>query len=259
MNNQSVLQETTAYPANKILRFRKSERLMHWALAVPFLVCFFTAMILVFVYNPDPMRPYRNIFSMIHKISGICLIVLPLLALLRSRDDIRIYLYNIKQAWYWTLDDIKWLMLMGVAAINKKIKLPEQGKFNAAEKLNFMTLMATYPLYILTGLIIWLTTGAAIPWLAHILMAAFATPLIMGHMYMAIINPDTRKGLPGMISGIVDRQWAKHHYALWYREHFENDQTISKQSQTVVHKVENSNMYSTETEEAFEPVYTRVK
>lgn len=30
---------------------------------------------------------------------------------------------------------------MGFAAINKNIELPEQGKFNAAEKINFMTLM----------------------------------------------------------------------------------------------------------------------
>ncbi len=41
---------------------------------------------------------------------------------------------------------------------------------------------------------------------------------------MATINPDTRKGLPGMISGHVDRQWAKHHYTRWYRENFENSE-----------------------------------
>lgn len=29
----------------------------------------------------------------------------------RSRGDIRIYFYNIKQAWVWSLEDLKWLSL----------------------------------------------------------------------------------------------------------------------------------------------------
>ncbi len=208
--------------SSKILRFRKSERLVHWALAVPFLVCFGTALVLVFCYNPDPLRPYRVVFSWIHRISGICLIILPMLAIVKSRGDFRIYFYNIRQAWVWSYDDLKWLSLMGLAAVSKKIKLPEQGKFNAAEKLNFMKLMSTYPLYILTGLIIWLTDAAFLSWAIHFFMAVIATPLITGHLYMAMINPESRKGLHGMISGAVDRQWAKHHYGKWYREHFED-------------------------------------
>jgi len=210
----------------KILRFRKSERLVHWALAVPFLVCFVTALVLVFYYNPDPLRPYREVFSWVHRISGVCLILLPMLAIIKCRGDFRIYFYNIRQAWVWSYDDLKWLLLMGLAAVNKKIKLPEQGKFNAAEKLNFMKLMSTYPLYILTGLIIWLTNVAFLSWAIHFIMAVIATPLVIGHLYMAMINPESRKGLHGMISGVVDRQWAKHHYGKWYREHFEDCEPI---------------------------------
>lgn len=205
----------------RILRFRKSERMVHWALAIPFLVCYATALILVIFYNPQPLRPYRDVFSWMHRISGVCLIVLPILAVVRSRGDYKIHFYNIKQAWSWTLSDVKWLLLMGLAAISRKVALPEQGKFNAAEKVNFMMLMTTYPLYILTGVLIWVTYGAFLPWVIHFLMAVLATPLILGHLYMAVINPSSRRGLQGMISGFVDRQWAKHHYRRWYRENFE--------------------------------------
>jgi len=149
-----------------------------------------------------------------------------MLAIIKCRGDFRIYFYNIRQAWVWTLDDFKWLSLMGLAAVNKKIKLPEQGKFNAAEKLNFMKLMSTYPLYILTGLVIWLTDAAFLSWAVHFFMAVIATPLVTGHLYMAMINPESRKGLHGMISGAVDRQWAKHHYGKWYREHFEDGEPL---------------------------------
>lgn len=207
--------------ATRILRFRKSERMVHWALAIPFLVCYATALILVVVYNPHPMRPFRALFSWAHRISGVCLIVFPLIAVTKSRGDYRIHFYNIKQAWLWTLDDLKWLAMMGLAAVSKRIVLPEQGKFNAAEKLNFMMLMTTYPFYILTGLIIWITDGAFLSWIIHFTMAALATPLLVGHLFMAVLNPESKKGLSGMLSGLVDRQWAKHHYRRWYRENFE--------------------------------------
>lgn len=207
--------------SDKILRFRKSERHLHWAIAVPFMICYATALILVFFYNPNPLRPYREIFSVVHRVSGVLLIVWPMLAIIKGRKDIRMYYYNIKQAWIWTFEDIKWLVLMGLASISKRFELPEQGKFNAAEKINFMSLMTTYPLYIITGLFLWITQGALLSWIIHFGMAMTATPLLLGHKFMALVNPGTRAGLPGMINGFVDRQWAKHHYAKWYREHFE--------------------------------------
>jgi formate dehydrogenase subunit gamma len=224
--------------SQKILRFRKSERMVHWAIAIPFMLCFFTALILVVFYNPDPLRPFRNVFSWMHKISGICLFVLPILSIIRSRGDYKIYFYNIRQAWIWTFEDLKWLMMMGLAVISKRFTLPEQGKFNAAEKINFMTLMSTYPLYILTGLLIWLTDGALLSWLIHFAMALIATPLITGHIFMATINPDTRLGLSGMISGFVDRQWAKHHYSRWYQEHFEDNQNFVASNDNTIHPIE---------------------
>jgi len=110
---------------------------------------------------------------------------------------------------------------MGLAAVSKRIVLPEQGKFNAAEKLNFMTLTATYPLYILTGIIIWATNGLLIAWLIHFGMALVATPFVVGHLYMAMVNPSSRVALSGMFSGFVDPEFVKHHHTQWYREHFE--------------------------------------
>jgi formate dehydrogenase gamma subunit len=207
--------------SDEILRFRKSERQLHWAIAIPFMASYATAVILVVVYNPNPARPLRDLVSWAHRISGICLIVLPLWTIVRHRPDLRVYLHNIRHAWTWTWDDVRWLFLMGPSVVNKKIALPDQGKFNAAEKINFMVLVSTYPAYIVTGVLIWLPGVAYLSWLLHFSMAVAATPLMLGHIFMATVNPDTRVGLSGMISGFVDRQWAKHHYRRWYEEHFE--------------------------------------
>ena len=206
---------------SKILRFTRSERMVHWAIAGPFLVCFASAVILFFIYNPNRSRPYRSFFSWLHRASGAALIVLPMVATLMCRGDMRIHWYNVKQAWTWMLDDFKWLALMLVAAVCPEMKLPEQGKFNAAEKINFMVLLVSYPLYVATGLLLWITRVAPLSWLLHVFMAIFATPLLLGHLYMAMISRGGRIGLSGIISGFVDRKWAKHHYRRWYREFHE--------------------------------------
>jgi formate dehydrogenase subunit gamma len=207
---------------DKILRFARSERILHWCLAGPFLFSFATGAILVAIYNPDPSRPFRIVFATLHRASGIALILLPMVAAYHARRDVRLHFYNIRQAWQWMFDDFKWLALMLLAALSDRFHLPEQGKFNAAEKINFMVLMVTYPLYVLTGLLMWLTHLAILSWILHFLMATMAAPLVLGHLYMALINPGSRHGLHGMISGFVDRHWGRHHYRRWYREHHEH-------------------------------------
>jgi formate dehydrogenase subunit gamma len=207
--------------APKILRFRKTERLVHWAIAIPFLTCFTTAAMMVALQGRVDHPVFRASLSWIHRISGLCLIALPFAAVFRSKGDLRIHIYNVRQAWIWTLSDVRWLAVAGAAAVNKKVALPEQGKFNAAEKLNFMVLMGTYPFYIITGLTIWLTHNAFLSWVVHVSIAIMGAPLVLGHIYMAAINPSSRVGLQGMITGLVDRHWARHHYRRWYEEHFE--------------------------------------
>jgi len=210
--------DTEQKAPDTILRFRRSERALHWAIAIPVLICWVTAAVLVLAYNPMPLRPFRGVLSWAHRIGGVGLILLPPLAVIRSHRDVRTHFANIRQAWLWTLSDVRWLVRMLLAALFRGVELPEQGKFNAAEKLNFMLVMTTYPLYVVTGLLMWFTDANWLAWLFHAAMALLATPFILGHVYMATLNRDTRVGIQGMISGYVDRTWAKHHYARWYRE-----------------------------------------
>jgi formate dehydrogenase subunit gamma len=210
----------TSSPDRLILRFRRSERWLHWALAVPFLVCLASAVVLITLYNFSPERPNRDLVSDVHKAGGVALVVLPFLVLLDRPSELKIHFDNVRQAWGWTLKDLKWLVLLAASAVTKRVRLPEQGKFNAGEKLNFMAVMTSYPLFILTGILIWLPGANLLAWIAHITFALGVAPLIIGHVYMALINRTTRKGLSGMVSGYVDREWAREHYREWYRESF---------------------------------------
>ena len=205
---------------DQILRFQPSERSIHWSLAVPFVFCLITGMILLLFFDLSE-SPARNIVSLIHRLAGICFVFLPMFTAVRNHGDYKIHFYNIGQAWRWTIDDVKWLALFGTSLVRRNQPLPDQAKFNAAEKLNFMVVMSTYPIFIVTGLFLLLPRTMYLPWIIHVATAILATPLAIGHMYMALLNPATRAGLSGMLSGFVDRQWAMHHYARWYREKFE--------------------------------------
>ena len=228
--------------SRQILRFRRSERLLHWSIAIPFMVCFATGIILLAFYNLHSQSASRDVYSWLHRISGACLIVFPTFSVVTHWSDFSLHWYNVKEAWVWAIVDLKWLALMGLSVFNRRITLPEQGKFNAAEKLNFLMVMCTVPLYIATGLHLWMPGIKFLSWIVHVGMALVATPLMLGHIYMALINPDTRVGLGGMLSGYVDRQWAKHHYRRWYRETFA-DETEPTTSTETPHSAETRRFY----------------
>ncbi len=206
---------------SQILRFQTGERLLHWALAVPFVLLYASAALLVAFYGEPHPRPFREAFALGHRAFGAMLVVLPPLALLAGAKHWRTHLENMREGWVWEFDDFRWLVLFPKNAMNPKIALPEQGKFNAAEKLNFMMVSTFYPLYVLTGILVWMPGVEFFAYLAHFAMAVLGLPLVGGHIFMATIHPETRVGLSGMFTGWVDRGWAKHHYTRWYREHFE--------------------------------------
>ena len=206
--------------ADRVLRFRRSERLLHWAIAVPFMISIASAVVLVLFYNPAPQRPLRALFSWVHRLSGACFLAVPILVAIKHRKDSGTYWGYVRECWRWRRDDLKWLLLQGPASIGRKAALPEPGKFNAGQKLNFVMVMCTWPLFVVTGALIWFGEVAFVSWLVHFLVAAIALPLVVGHIYMAVVNPGTRKGLSGMITGLVDRRWVEHHHPRWYRETF---------------------------------------
>ena len=187
--------------ATKVYRFQPGERFLHWALALPYVLLYATAATLLITWGEAAPRPIHHAAAWMHRFAGVCLIALPPLGLLIGIRDWQMHLENLRHGWLWDRNDFRWLILFPKAAVDRRVTLPEQGKFNAAEKLNFMVVMATYPLYVITGLLVWLPGVAFYAWLAHVITALLGLPLLAGHIYMATVNPSTRIGLQGMITG----------------------------------------------------------
>ena len=90
------------------------------------------------------------------------------------------------------------------------------GKYNLGQKL------AAYLLALLfVGLY---ATGIAAALAGHRLGAphgafvALTVIVLLGHVFLALVNPSTRPALRGMLTGWVDRSWAEHHHPAWLEE-----------------------------------------
>lgn len=199
-----------------MLRLLKADRWIHWSIALPCIVCYVTALILVIIYNPEPSRPFRDIFSWVHRISGVSLIILPTIAMFCSKHDLRSYVHNINQAWAWTIKDIKCLCLLALSFISRRALMPKSDRLGTSVvKFNYsaaMILMSTYPFFIITGILIWITNSALLFWLIHFGLAFMATLLLLGHILMSILDPPIRVALSKRISDFVARRYKKHNH-----------------------------------------------
>lgn len=49
----------------------------------------------------------------------------------------------------------------------------------------------------------------------HTALSLLAVPLILGHLYLALLHPSTRESLRGVTRGSVRRNWAERHHNAW--------------------------------------------
>ena len=52
----------------------------------------------------------------------------------------------------------------------------------------------------------------------HGAVVAFTLIVLAGHVFLALVFPPTRPALRGMLTGWVDRTWARRHYPRWVAE-----------------------------------------
>ena len=93
---------------------------------------------------------------------------------------------------------------------------PPAARFNAGQKLNFaLVCVLLVALYISGVDTIVAGTHHNLIFGGHKLATIAICVLVAGHLYMALVNPTTRAALSGMLTGQVDREWARRHYPRW--------------------------------------------
>ena len=98
---------------------------------------------------------------------------------------------------------------------------PPQGRFNAGQKLNTAIVFGLMVVFTASGVLMYLQeTDAAVRGrtsaiLVHDIATWVAVPLVLGHLYLVLVNPSTRHSLRGMVLGTVRRDWARRHHPKW--------------------------------------------
>ncbi len=205
-------------PLRSVERFSGTIRAVHWSFGISFLLLLLTGFLL-FVPQLKVM-PYpfgsHKLFRDLHIALGVVFLYAPLLAATLADSgavwaDVRETLRFGREEWAW---------LAGLVRLGAGRRAPPARKFNAGQKLNSIFSAIIWVGFIASGLAMW-STGffshdqRAEAFLIHDLLVVLSLPLVLGHLYLALIHPRTRSSLVGMVTGRVTREWAREHHGGW--------------------------------------------
>ena len=203
--------ETGAPPETGLVidRFSRGSRWVHWASAVFMTSCILTAAVL---YNGSlaVIVGHRYLVEQIHVYSGFALPV-PLIVGILSRgyrDDARRLNRFTSRDWAW------------LRSRSRRDGSIEVGKFNAGQKLNAALSAGSIGVLLLSGVVMYFTNLAPLPWrsgatFVHDWFALGVGLLVIGHVVMAVKDP---YAMVGMRTGRVPVRWARREHAGWARE-----------------------------------------
>jgi formate dehydrogenase subunit gamma len=198
-----------------VRRFSSAEQSLHWLLAASFLVMLATGLIL---YLPSlaQVAADRQLWKSIHLGAALAFWVGTFLIVTSAPGGLGTTARELDR---FDADDKRWLAW----SVSRRGPEPPQGRFNAGQKLNTAIIAGLMVVFTISGTLMYLQevdagfrgTSAI---LVHDIAMYVAVPLVLGHLYLAVVNPSTRHSLRGMVLGTVRRDWARRHHPKWERE-----------------------------------------
>lgn len=202
---------TTTRSPERLLRFDRGERWLHWVNAALFAVCMLTAAML-YLSPLSTLVGRRNLVRDVHVVAGLAL-PLPFLALLGGRWGAG-FRRDVARLNRFSADDRRWLRSLG------RDPFVRLGKFNPGQKLNAAFTAGSIILMVASGYVMrwfgpfplaWRTGSTFVhDWTAFVLLLT-----ITGHIAKAVSD---REALRAMVRGTVSRGWARRRAPRWYAE-----------------------------------------
>jgi formate dehydrogenase subunit gamma len=192
---------------DRIRRFSRTERALHWLHAGAFFVLLASGLVL-YLPRLSELVARRQLVKDVHLYTGLAwATVITLLILLGLRHGLR---GTIRELERFDGEDLRWLLRRGGRA----------GRFNAGQKLNTIVTAAFAVLFAISGFLLWYGERdtrfrLANTILLHDGLMYVALVLLAGHLYLSLIHPSTRHALRGMIGGTVEEEWARRHHPRW--------------------------------------------
>jgi formate dehydrogenase subunit gamma len=197
-----------------IERYTAGERTNHWIVAIVFVLAALSGLAL---FHPA-LFWLSNFFGggtwtrILHPLIGLIMMLAFLFLAAKVWKDNRLE----KRDW-------QWLRQMRDVVNNRDEKLPEVGRYNAAQKLLFYVIVVCLVGLLLSGLVIWRAYFAryfsvGVIRLAAVVHAVSAFVLICAiivHIYAAIW---VKGSVEAMTRGTVTPGWAWKHHRAWFRQ-----------------------------------------
>jgi formate dehydrogenase subunit gamma len=194
---------------NRVRRFTASERVVHWLAALAFFSLLISGLVV------GRRGTFHDVMYAWHLASaGVLLGGVALIVLAGNRRALRRTARDLS-----TLDvqDREWLGTIP-ARLLASAPEPPAARFNAGQKVNFLLVCLLLAALYVSGVdTIVAGTHHNLIFGAHKLATIALCVLVAGHLYMALLKRATRPTLRGMLTGEVDREWARKHYPRWER------------------------------------------
>jgi formate dehydrogenase subunit gamma len=199
-----------------VRRYTASEMVVHWFLAITFVILALSGLILLFgrwalipVLGPEVFSIVAVVSKNLHNYVGLLFTALiPIAFFLYLKDS----LFNFKV-------DGKWFRRLGGYLGGEE---PSAEKVNAGQKSWYWVAMLGGLVLVASGLFLdfpnfqqsreWLQTAHIIHTIAAVGVMAF----FVVHLYLATVGVEG--ALESMVNGHVDANWAKQHHDLWYEQ-----------------------------------------
>jgi len=211
--------EMGATPASdRIVRFNRTERAVHWVQATSFLVLLISGFVLALPVF-ESIIGHREILREIHLSGAFFLFFGP--AIVALAGDRRSIAQDVAAADVFDRDDLRWLVPFPILRFFG-IRTPPQGRFNAGQKLNAIFVVWSTLAFTLTGLVMWQNRRFPLDVVdhantIHTALAYVALVAFLGHLYLATGYPKTRHAFRAITQGWVRADWAREHHVKWVR------------------------------------------
>lgn len=197
-----------------ILRYGWWSRTNHWLVAICFVLLTLSGLALFhpFFFSLTGLFGGPTVTRIVHPFIGV------FMSAFFAIQAVRFMRANLIRK-----HDIQWAKQIGDVLSNRDERLPPVGQNNAGQKAVYWIFLASVPVLLVSGIIIWQPYFAMdmprqlLRWAAmiHAYVAFIAIITLVIHIYSAIW---VKGSIRAMTQGRVTPAWAKHHHRLWYEE-----------------------------------------
>jgi formate dehydrogenase subunit gamma len=204
---------TTVYEG-ELLRHSVYNRVVHWAVAIFFILALLSgfALFTPWLYGwVAPLFGSGARARLLHPWFGLGFVIALIFQL---------------RGWYasmrWKDNDSRWLRRIRAYVTNtERAEADDVGKFNGGQKLWFWTMIYSGLVFLITGIPLWFpeVLGRTLMWICYFFHDIAGLVMLAGfivHIYEGTLAiPGTFRS---MTRGTVTRQWGWTHHPAWYRE-----------------------------------------